>query len=546
MPKAFRNPPNDKNDRSAPPGAERRSGLRRFLPVLLPAVIFLGWWLVTSSGAVPALLLPGPGAVAKRFLSLLDSGELLTHAVVSMGRVFAGFLLSASAALGLALLLYRRPLWESALSLVLEALRVIPPLSLVPLLILWLGIDEAPKLAIVVLASFFPIYLSALTALRSVSSKYKELAQMLGLTESARVQEILLPGAAPGILTGLRLGFGYAWRALVGAELIAAASGLGYLIEDASSLARTDVVMVGILTIAGLGILCDQLFRRGAEGWTKTCLNRRRKSGGGQTALETVPPTRADPERSLWGIAFEGLVVSYPGLTQPPVNHLTLSIAPGSVTAVLGRSGCGKTTLLKAAAGLLLPQAGAVRFTSPDAPGRTHPKVAMVFQEPLLLPWKTVRENAALALSARTGEALSEACKSAAVTQALTLAGIADLAERFPAELSGGQQQRAGLARALSAEPDVLLMDEPFGALDALTRLELQDETRALFNRRRMTVLMITHDVREAVRMADRAVVLRGGNAAADHSLLMPFPRRFSDPAVGAAEEGLLAELLHH
>ena len=89
-------------------------------------------------------------------------------------------------------------------------------------------------------------------------------------------------------------------------------------------------------------------------------------------------------------------------------------------------------------------------------------------------------------------------------------------------------------------------MDDPFGALDALTRLELQDETRALFNRRRMTVLMITHDVREAVRMADRAVVLRGGSAAADHSLLMPFPRRFSDPAVGAAEEGLLAELLHH
>ena len=521
MPKAFRNPPNDLNDRSALPGAERRSGLRRFLPVLLPAVILLGWWLVTSSGAVPALLLPGPGAVAKRFLSLLDSGELLTHAAVSMGRVFAGFLLSASAALGLAL-------------------------SLVPLLILWLGIDEAPKLAIVVLASFFPIYLSALTALRSVSSKYKELAQMLGLTESARVQEILLPGAAPGILTGLRLGFGYAWRALVGAELIAAASGLGYLIEDASSLARTDVVMVGILTIAGLGILCDQLFRRGAEGWTKSRLNRRRKSSGGQTALETAPPSAADPERSLWGIAFEGLVVSYPGLTQPPVNHLTLSIVPGSVTAVLGRSGCGKTTLLKAAAGLLLPQAGAVRFTSPNASGRTHPKVAMVFQEPLLLPWKTVRENAALALSARTGEALAEACKSAAVTQALTLAGIADLAERFPAELSGGQQQRAGLARALSAEPDVLLMDEPFGALDALTRLELQDETRALFNRRRMTVLMITHDVREAVRMADRAVVLRGGSAAADHSLLMPFPRRFSDPAVGAAEEGLLAELLHH
>ena len=116
------------------------------------------------------------------------------------------FLLSASAALGLALLLYRRPLWESALSLVLEALRVIPPLSLVSLLILWLGIDEAPKLAIVVLASFFPIYLSALTALRSVSSKYKELAQMLGLTESARVQEISAPRGGSGHFDGTAIG----------------------------------------------------------------------------------------------------------------------------------------------------------------------------------------------------------------------------------------------------------------------------------------------------------------------------------------------------
>ena len=209
-----------------------------------------------------------------------------------MGRVFAGFLLSASAALGLALLLYRRPLWESALSLVLEALRVIPPLSLVPLLILWLGIDEAPKLAIVVLASFFPIYLSALTALRSVSSKYIRNSRRCSDSRNRRVcRKFCSRGRLRAFSTGLRLGFGYAWRALVGAELIAAASGLGYLIEDASSLARTDVVMVGILTIAGLGILCDQLFRRGAEGWTKTCLNRRRKSGGGQTALETVPPT---------------------------------------------------------------------------------------------------------------------------------------------------------------------------------------------------------------------------------------------------------------
>ena len=241
----------------------KRQTASRLMPLVLPALLLVLWWAATASSTVPQLLLPSPGAVARRFWQLLSSGELFIHAATSMGRVFLGFLISASAALALALAIYRRPRVEHALSLVLESLRVIPPLSLVPLLILWLGIDEAPKLAIVVLASFFPVYLSALTALRSVSGKYEELAQMLGASESMRVKEILLPGAAPGILTGLRLGFGYAWRALVGSELIAAASGLGYLIEDASSLARTDVVMVGILTIAVLGILCDRIFRWG-------------------------------------------------------------------------------------------------------------------------------------------------------------------------------------------------------------------------------------------------------------------------------------------
>ena len=164
MPKAFRNPPNDQNDRSAPPGAERRSGLRRFLPVLLPAVILLGWWLVTSSGAVPRFCSPDreqwPSGFY-RFSIPANSSRMRRSPWAACLRAFCFQL---------------RPPWGShfysidvrfgrvRFHFVLEALRVIPPLSLVPLLILWLGIDEAPKLAIVVLASFFPIYLSALTA----------------------------------------------------------------------------------------------------------------------------------------------------------------------------------------------------------------------------------------------------------------------------------------------------------------------------------------------------------------------------------------------
>lgn len=519
--------------------------LKKALPLVLPLLLLLLWWGVAASGAVPPLLLPGPEAVARRFMTLLASGELLRHAAVSMARVFSGFLLSASAALLLALLFCRHPKVEGAFSLTLEALRVVPPLSLVPLLILWLGIDEAPKLAIVVLASFFPVHLSALSAMRSVRGSFLDLSRVLGLSGTETVRHILMPGAAPGIITGLRLGFGYAWRALVGAELIAAASGLGYLIEDASSLARTDVVIVGILTIAGLGILCDALFRRAARvltPWTAPEESRRR-----EPARAAVPapqreeaPAQAAPERplkTLPGIELEDLTVGYPGGGRPPVEHLSFTVAPGRITALLGRSGCGKTTLMKAVAGLLPIRSGAVRFT-----GRAHPKTAMVFQEPTLLPWKTVRENVAAALFSELGE--RAALTDPRVDEALRLVGLESRAQSLPGELSGGQQQRVGFARALAARPDVLLMDEPFGALDALTRRELQDESTAVFARRRMTVLMITHDVREAVRMADAAVILRAGAAPEVFPVDLPHPRRLSDPGVAALEERILDELM--
>ena len=503
---------------------------KKLLPFALPVLLLLFWWGITETGSVPALLLPGPAAVAERFMTLLASGELLHHAATSMLRVFSGFLVSRSERL------------FDFLSLTLEALRVIPPLSLVPLLILWLGIDEAPKLAIVVLASFFPIYLSALTALSKARNDYRDLARIFGLSEKDAARHILIPGASPGIITGLRLGFGYAWRALVGSELIAAASGLGYLIEDASALARTDVVMVGILTIAVLGIICDKLFRIAAERaapWTsarKAAASDDEKTPGGQQPTRTADAGREPPE-ALPGIEIRDLTVSYPGLAKPPVSNLTLSLPGGKVTAVLGRSGCGKTTLIKAISKLIEKKSGSIRFTG----GKEAPRLSMVFQEPLLLPWKTVRENVALSLIPECGES---ALHDPRVSEALALVGLSSRAESFPGELSGGQQQRVGFARALAADPEVLLMDEPFGALDALTREELQDESIEVFSRRRMTVLMITHDVREAVRMADSAVILESDRAPEVFAIDLPRPRRLSSPGVAKLEEEILSILM--
>lgn len=227
----------------------------------MPCIIGGLWYAATRRGGVPGLLLPAPEVVFATAVRLWRDGSLGTHIWTSLQRVLTGYAISSLGAMTLACLCFRWSIVEKFSRSVLEALRVIPPLSLIPLLILWLGIDRAPKLAIVVLASFFPIYLSVYQALRTSYQEYERIVAYLHMNLRELLVHVLLPATAPQVLTGLRLGFGYAWRALVGAELIAASAGLGYLIEDASALAQTDVVFVGILSIAVLGVSIDSLFR---------------------------------------------------------------------------------------------------------------------------------------------------------------------------------------------------------------------------------------------------------------------------------------------
>jgi sulfonate transport system ATP-binding protein len=185
------------------------------------------------------------------------------------------------------------------------------------------------------------------------------------------------------------------------------------------------------------------------------------------------------------------------------LRRVTLTIPNGEIVALLGGSGCGKTTLLRLVAGLDTPSAGQIRLDD-ESISAPHPSVGIIFQEPRLFPWLTISENAGFGLMH-----LPRDEREALVANALARLGLEGQGGRWPRELSGGQQQRVAIARALVTRPKLLLMDEPFSALDAMTRAGLHRHLLSLWDETRPTMLMVTHDVEEAVTLADRIMVMQ-------------------------------------
>jgi sulfonate transport system ATP-binding protein len=210
-------------------------------------------------------------------------------------------------------------------------------------------------------------------------------------------------------------------------------------------------------------------------------------------------------------VAVSSLTRSFDG--RKVIDELDLSIRPGEFVALLGHSGCGKSTLLRILAGIDLDITGDV--TVPR-------KRAVAFQAPRLMPWKRVWRNVVLGLPGRPDRALAE--------RYLAEVGLTDKAKVWPKTLSGGEAQRVSLARALVREPDLLLLDEPFGALDALTRVKAQALVAELWARHDCAVLLVTHDVEESLVLADRVLVMDGGGIAHEVSVDLPRPRDVGDP----------------
>ncbi|WP_411883936.1 ATP-binding cassette domain-containing protein [Polaromonas sp. YR568] len=248
---------------------------------------------------------------------------------------------------------------------------------------------------------------------------------------------------------------------------------------------------------------------------------------------DTLPP-QAAPLSQDRGVRLEirGLSKRY-GKRQV-LQHTELVIEPGEFVAIVGRSGCGKSTLLRLVAGLEAATQGSIRLDGQDVTGLRE-DTRIMFQDSRLLPWRRVIDNVALGLP-RAGHA--------AAADVLAQVGLGDRQPDWPARLSGGQRQRVSLARALVHNPRLLLLDEPLGALDALTRIEMHQLIEGLWQRNGFTALLVTHDVQEAVALADRVILIEDGRIALDERVRIARPRERSDPLFGQIEKKILDRVL--
>jgi sulfonate transport system ATP-binding protein len=235
------------------------------------------------------------------------------------------------------------------------------------------------------------------------------------------------------------------------------------------------------------------------------------------------------------GISIRHLVKRF---SERQVLHgLDLDIAPGEFIAIVGRSGCGKSTLLRLLAGLDGATAGNIRLDGQPA-GALKDDVRIMFQEARLLPWRTVVQNISIGLEGRPGEIRERAL------EVLGQVGLIDRADDWPKTLSGGQRQRVALARALIHRPRLLLLDEPLGALDALTRIEMQRLVERLWRQHRFTALLVTHDVAEAVALGDRIVLVEEGRITLDEPVGLGRPREHGEQGFARLEARVLKRLM--
>jgi sulfonate transport system permease protein len=246
---------------------ERESShLQRFTHLIqylaLSVAVLALWQTLSHLGYLKPIILPAPSQVARTFWELVQSGAMARHLGVSVLRVLEGFGIAALLGLSLGIAIGLSRTFDRFTEMAVQVLKPIPPIAWIPLAIVWFGIGEQSKVCIIFIGAFFPIIISTTDGIRQTDQKFVELARILEVSRWRFVRQVIIPGAFPSIMTGLRVGLMVAWMCVVAAEMIAAGSGIGYLIIDARQLSQSDVVLVGMATIGGVGKLMDSVLRR--------------------------------------------------------------------------------------------------------------------------------------------------------------------------------------------------------------------------------------------------------------------------------------------
>lgn len=253
--------------------AQKEKNVRYWLLYLaLPLMLLVFWEAMALTGHTKPYAMPAPAAIVNTTLDYLTNGKLLKNISVSFIRVFEGFFLAliAGFTLGILASVFRKV--NIFTDFIIQIIRPIPPIAWIPLAILWFGIGENSKIFIIFLGAFFPIFVNTMDGVHNIEAKYFELAQAYGVSKTKLIKLIVIPGALPSIMTGIRLGIGNAWVCVVAAEMIGATSGVGYMLSDGRSLSRPDVVILGMLLVGIVGKIMDdllKLFRKKLIVWDK-------------------------------------------------------------------------------------------------------------------------------------------------------------------------------------------------------------------------------------------------------------------------------------
>ena len=239
---------------------KKKNSIGKIKPFLGVLIVLAIWFLVCELGIFSTYVLPTPLKVWNSFLKMVQTGEIFVDVAISFGRVLKGFLIAFVLAFFLGTFRVFVPAAEPYYDSMVQFFRNVPPLSMIPLLILWCGIGETTKTVIIVLASFFPMYLNIVKGFTSCDKKLLEVGEAFGYSKTQQFTHIILQYAMADILVGMRIGMGYSWRAIIGAEMVAASTGLGHMILFAQQMSRTDKVIVGILVIGFVGTVTDKIF----------------------------------------------------------------------------------------------------------------------------------------------------------------------------------------------------------------------------------------------------------------------------------------------